>query len=232
MKKRKLGIARLNKFGKRFEIIVDVEKAWLFRNGEKVPIEEIVEGDFIYYDARKGLKASKIELKKLFGTDDVGEIAKRIITEGELQLTSEQRRKLIESKKKQIIEFLSRNSIDPRTGLPHPPKRIELALEEARVSIDPFKPVEAQINDVIKALRTILPLKIGKVIALVKIPPQYIGKTYGILMKTGKVIKSNYLTDGTWSLELEIPAGMQESLINQVNNLTHGEGEVKILEQR
>ena len=81
-------------------------------------------------------------------------------------------------------------------------------------------------------MRTILPLKIGKVIALVKIPPQYIGKAYGTLMKIGKVIRSNYLTDGTWSWELEIPAGMQESLINQVNNLTHGEGEVKILEQR
>ncbi len=230
MTKKKLGIARLNKFGKRFEIIVEIEKAWLLKNGEKIPIDEIIEGEFIYYDARKGLKASENELKKLFGTDNVFEISKRIILEGELQLTSEQRKKMIEDKKRQIIEFLSRNSIDPRTGLPHPSKRIELAIKEAHVNIDPFKPIEAQINDIIKALRPILPLKIGKVIAQIKIPPEYIGKTYGILTKIGKTIRNNYLSDGTWTLELEIPAGMQEALINQVNNLTHGKGEVKIIE--
>jgi len=232
MSKKKLGIARLNKFGKKFEIIVDVEKAWMLKNGENIPIDEIMEGDFIYYDSRKGLKASEMELKKLFGTDNAFEIGKRIILEGDLQLTSEQRKRMIENKKRQIIEFLSRNSIDPRTGLPHPPKRIELALEEARVSIDPFKPVEAQLNDIIKALRPILPLKMGKSIAYIKIPPEYIGKAYGLLTKMGKVLRSNYLSDGTWSLELEIPVGMQEALINQVNNLTHGKGEVKISESR
>ncbi len=229
MSKKKITVARLEKYGKRFEILVNVDKAWRYRNGEKIDIYEILEGEFIYYDVRQGLKASESDLRKVFGTDDVYRVAELILKEGELLLTSEQRKELIEAKKRQIIDFLARNTIDPRTGLPHPPKRIELAMQEARIGIDPLKPIEVQINTVIKALRPILPLKIAKSIVAVKIPPKYIGRVYGPLSKLGKIIRDTYLSDGTWIAELEIPAGMQEILVNRVNEVTRGKGEVKIL---
>jgi len=226
---RKQAIARLKVRDKKFEVIVDPDKAWLFKKGEQVDIHELLLGEFVYYDARRGLKASETELKQIFKTDDVYEIAKHIVKRGELQLTAEQRREMIEAKKRQIVEFISRNCIDPRTGLPHPPKRIELAIENAKVSIDPFKPVEVQVNEVIKALARILPLKIAKALVAVKIPPQYIGKAYGVLSKIGKIIRSNYLSDGSWSVELEIPAGLQGTLVEEVAKMTKGKGEVRII---
>lgn len=226
---RKQAIARLKVRDKKFEVIVDPDKAWLFKKGEQVDIHELLLGEFVYYDARRGLKASETELKQFFKTDDVYEIAKHIVKRGELQLTAEQRREMIEAKKRQIIEFISRNCIDPRTGLPHPPKRIELAIENAKVSIDPFKPVEVQVNEVIKALARILPLKIAKALVAVKIPPQYVGKAYGVLSKIGKIIRSNYLSDGSWSVELEIPAGLQGTLVEEVAKMTKGKGEVRII---
>ncbi|RLE66864.1 MAG: ribosome assembly factor SBDS [Thermoprotei archaeon] len=227
---RKQAIARLKLRDKKFEVIVDPDKAWLFKKGEKdVDIHDVLLGEFIYYDARRGLKASEIELKQIFKTDDVYKVAEHIVRQGELQLTAEQRREMIEAKKRQIIEFISRNCIDPRTGLPHPPKRIELAIENARVSIDPFKPVEVQVNEVIKALVRVLPLKMAKTLVAVKIPPQYVGKAYGVLSKIGKIIRSNYLSDGSWSVELEIPAGLQGTLVEEVAKMTKGRGEVRII---
>lgn len=216
--------------GKRFEVVVDVEKAWRFKGGERIDIREIVESPHVYYDARKGLKASPEDLRAVFGTEDVLEVAAAILKQGELQLTAEQRRELIEMKKRQIIEFLSRNAVDPRTGTPHPPKRIEMALEEVGFPVDPFKPVEVQVQEAIKALNRVLPLKIARAIVGVRVPPQYAGRAYGVLSKIGKVVRSEYASDGSWVAELEIPAGMVETLIQQVNSLTKGEGEVKVLQ--
>ncbi|AKG39148.1 MAG: ribosome assembly factor SBDS [Infirmifilum sp.] len=229
MSKKKLSIARLEKGGKRFEVFVDAEKAWAMKNGEKVNIREIIEGEFIYSDAKQGLKASETDLKKFFGTTDPYVIAENIIKKGELLLTAEQRRELIEAKRRQIIEFLSRNTIDPRTNTPIPPKRIELALEEAKVSIDPFKPVEAQVNDILKSLKMILPLKVARAILAVHIPAPYVGKAYGALQKIGKVLRESYATDGSLNVELEVPAGMQSSVIETVSSLTKGQGDVKLL---
>ncbi|MCS7104523.1 MAG: ribosome assembly factor SBDS [Thermofilaceae archaeon] len=229
MSSKKLGIARLSKGGKRFEIMVNIEKAWRVKGGETVNIREIVESPHIYYDARKGLKASPEDLREVFGTEDVLKVAEVIIKQGELQLSAEQRRELIDMKKKQIIDFIWRNAVDPRTGAPHPHKRIEIALEEVGFPVDPFRPVEVQVQEAIKALSKILPLKIARALVAVRIPSQYSGKTYGVLSKIGKILRSEYASDGSWLAELEIPAGMTESLIEQVNSLTKGEGEVKII---
>jgi len=222
-------IARYFYHGKKFEVLVYADKAWALKRGEKVDIREVAVGDIIYYDVRRGLKASLDEVRKALGVKDVHEAIAKIVREGELQLTSKQRKELIEAVKRQIIEFLSRNAIDPRTGLPHPPTRIELALDQAKPPIDPFKPVEVQIPEVIKKLRVVLPLKIARLRVALKIPPQYVGKAYGVLSKLGKVLMSNYLSDGSLSMELEIPAGLQEALIEKVNSLTRGSGEVKVI---
>jgi len=222
-------IARFERGGKRFEAIVYANKAWLFKEGKINNIRDVLVGDIIYYDARKGLKASTEDLRKTFGTDDVYKIAAEIIRRGELQVTARQRRELIEAKRRQIIEFLSRNSIDPRTGLPHPPTRIELALEQARVGIDPFKPVEYQVQEILKKIQRILPLKLARARLGVKIPPQYVGKAYGVLMKIGRVLRSTYQSDGSLIMEIEIPAGLQETVIEKVNALTSGRGEVKVI---
>ncbi|RLE83036.1 MAG: ribosome assembly factor SBDS [Thermoprotei archaeon] len=227
--KRQKVIARLTKGKLRFEIIVDAEKAWQYRSGKKLNIREIVEGEIIYSDARKGFKASEENIRKVFGTLDFYKVAERILKEGELQLTAEQRRELIEAKRRQIIEYIARNCVDARTGLPIPPKRIELALQQVRVGIDPFKPVEVQVTDVLKELRKVLPLKMEKVIVGLKIPPQYIGKVQGYVMRLGKLIRSEYQSDGSWIAEIEIPAGLQSTLIDKVASLTRGSGEVKIV---
>lgn len=227
--KEKHVIARFEAKGHRFEILVDPDRALELKSGKSISIDDVLISDIIYKDAKKGLKASPESMKEVFGTDDPRTVALEIIKRGEVQLTAEQRRKLIEEKKAQIINLIAKNVVDPKTKLPIPLKRIELALEQSRVSIDPFKPAEQQFEEIVSQLARIIPIKIAKAYVVVRIPPDYASRSMKTLQTMGTVKKSRWLNDGSLELELEIPAGMQQELIDKVNALTRGSGEVKIM---
>ncbi len=222
-------VARYETKGHRFEILVKPELALKFKEGKKVDIDEVLVGDFVYRDVKRGLKASPESLKKIFGTDDIRKVAEEILRHGEIQLTAEQRRKIIESKKKQIINLIAKNAIDPKTKLPIPPKRIELALEQARIHIDIYKSSESQLESIVSKLSRILPIKIAKAYIAVRIPPQYSGRIYKHIHGLGEIKKTNWLSDGSLLVELEVPAGLQDEIIDKINKLTHGSATIKVL---
>ncbi|MGC9008993.1 MAG: ribosome assembly factor SBDS [Sulfolobales archaeon] len=223
-------IARYESRGKRFEILVDPEKALEYREGKQVDLGEIVQGEFIFRDVKKGLKASPEELKEVFGTDDTKKIMDIILREGELQLTTEQRRKLIEAKKRMIINYIARSAIDPQTQKPIPPTRIEAAMEQAKVSIDLYRRIEEQAMDIVKAISRVMPIKIARVLIRVKIPKEYASKTINLISKLGEVKKKNFYADGSADVELEIPAGMQGEVLSKIASLTRGEASINIIE--
>lgn len=215
--------------GYRFEILVDPDLALMFKEGKNVSIDDVLIGDYVYKDSRKGLKASPEALRKVFGTDDIKKVAEYILRHGEIQLTAEQRRKILENKKRQIINLIAKNAIDPKTKLPIPPKRIELAMEQARVSIDIYRSPESQLESIVSKLARVIPIKIAKAYIAIRVPPQYSGRIYKSLKSLGEIKKSNWLSDGSLLVELEIPAGMQEEVIEKINKLTHGSASIKIL---
>lgn len=221
-------IARYEKGGRKFEILVNPDKAFKMREGEKVPIDEVLVGDYIYKDARKGDRASPEEVRKVFGTDDLKKVAEVIILKGELHLTTEQRRKLLEAKRKLIINYIARSAVDPKTKTPIPPHRIEKAMEEARFSVDLYKSVEEQAAHAIKAISRHIPIKIARAVITVKVPPQHAGRAYSELRKLGEVKKEKWLNDGSYAVEIEVPAGMQAEVIDSINRATKGEAEVEV----
>ncbi|WOF16405.1 ribosome assembly factor SBDS [Methanoplanus sp. FWC-SCC4] len=224
-------VARLESHGDRFEILVDPDEAARIRQGEKVNIEDAVAALYVFENASKTDKASEESLKKVFSTTDFEPIAERIIIKGEIHLTAEQRKQMVEDRRNQVITFISRNAINPQTKLPHPPKRIEMAMEEARFNIDPFKHVDEQVKDVVKALRPILPIKFAEMRFVVKIPADYASKAYGEIQSSTTIEKEEWQGDGSWICVCKIPAGIQEDFYNMINRLTKGDGEVKILSQ-
>jgi len=226
---RKVGIVKYSAKGEHFEILVDPDAALEYRMGKKMSLDKILISDTIYRDAKKGLRASESSLMKVFGTKDIKKIAEIMIKEGELPLTADQRKKLIEQKKKQIVEWISRNCIDTRTKTPIPPQRVELALEQCDVGIDPFKPVEEQVSSVLKALQKVLPIKVASAVVEVKVPPEHVSKVRSVLSRIGKIVKERYESDGSGILQLEVPAGMQDTIVSRVNELTKGSGEVRLL---
>lgn len=222
-------IARLTIGKERFEVLVKPEPAWKLKRGGSTDVKEVLITDTVFRDVSKGLKASREELLKSFKTADPLKVAEQIIKRGELQLTAEQRKELIEMKRRQLIDFISRNCVDPKSNLPHPPIRIENALNQAKVSINPFEDVEVQAPEVIRALRSILPLKIAKATLEVKVPAIYASKAYSLISRMGEIKRSEWLSDGSWRGEVEIPAGLQPSLIDKLNSLSRGEVQVKTL---
>lgn len=224
-------IARLKLQGQTFEILVDCDKAIDFKTG-KCSLDDALVTDHIFKDVKQGERAPEKDMKKIFGTEDEKKIAEEIIRKGEIQLTIEHRNKLREEKKKKIIELIHRNAIDSKTGLPHPLKRIELSMEQARVHIDEFKKAEEQVQDVLEKLRPIIPIRFEVWEMAIKIPAKYAAQSYRILKMYGTMKKDEWQNDGSLVAVIELPAGMSEEFENELNKLTKGESETKILNKK
>ncbi len=225
----KYTIARLTKESEHFEILVKPDKALDYRLGKIAGITEVIAAETIFSDANKGTRVSEEALRKAFSTTDPLKIAETILKTGTLQMTTEQRRKMVEDKRKQIIDFISRQCVDPRTNLPHPPTRIENAMEQIRYSIDPFKPVEEQAKEIIKLLRTILPLKMEQMTIGVTIPAAYSAKAYGAMKGFGTIKKEEWRADGSWYGVLEMPAGLYAPFLDKLGEITKGAGDAKVI---
>ena len=125
----KFTVVRLTLDGDKFELVVKPDPALEYKLGKRADISSVLVSDEIYSDANKGSRASGEKLMKHFKTTDATEVATQIIARGELNLTTDQRRKMVEEKRKQIVQFINRSFVDPKTHLPHPVMRIEAAMD-------------------------------------------------------------------------------------------------------
>lgn len=225
----KFTTARLTKGQDRFEILVKPQQALDYKLGKQVAVSQLLMIEEIYSDSSKGTRASTEKLQKYFGTLDPVKVAEEIMKAGELQLTTDQRRQLVEDKRRQIVTIITRNALDPRTGVPHPPLRIEQALEQIRISIDPYKSAEEQAKTVIEELRPILPIKMEQMRIAVKVFPEHAARAYNAFKSFGTVSREEWLTDGSLVAVLEMPAGLYGSFIDRVGKLTQGTIQTKVL---
>ncbi|HEX2107460.1 MAG TPA: ribosome assembly factor SBDS [Nitrososphaera sp.] len=223
----KFTVVRLILGGDRFELLVKPDPALEFKMGKRSDISGVLVSDEIYSDANKGSRASSEKLMKHFKTTDSVDIAKQILAKGELNLTTDQRRKMVEEKKRQIVQFINKSFVDPKTHLPHPIVRIETAMEEVRVAIDPFRRVEDQAKAIVDALRKILPLKSETVKLTVTVPPQFAGQSYSVLKSTGDLRSEEWLADGSLRAILEINASIRGQFLDRLGTVTKGSAQVK-----
>mgnify|MGYP001600212168 CR=1 FL=1 len=224
-------LARLKAGGESFEIIVNPDMAIAFRAGQG-DIRDVLLYDRIFADAKKGLAASEHVMKSVFKTVDHIEVAKQIIQRGEIHLSAEYRDSLREEKRKAIVNIIHRTAVDPRTGFPHPPNRIEAAIEEARVRIDENRKAEDQIQDIVKQLMPVLPIKFEVRQVEFHIPAQFAAKAYPLLKGFGTLQKDSWQNDGSLIAVVEVPAGLQQDLFSELNRLTHGDVESKVIGKR
>lgn len=217
--------------GQRFEILVDPNKALEFKKGTKVDMNDILAYPAIYRDVRNTDMVSEQDLQKVFGTADYKKIAEKIIKEGELQLTTEQRREMTNQKRMQIAAIISKRGINPQTNAPNPPQRILTAMDKAGINVDPFVDAELQIDKVLKLIKPILPIKFQKALIQMKFPPQFAGKVYSDLKKSGEIKNEQWLNDGSLQVQIEILAGVQDEIFQKMSNITHGQFESKVLKR-
>ncbi|MEM4245284.1 MAG: ribosome assembly factor SBDS [Candidatus Nanoarchaeia archaeon] len=224
-------IARYKFKNLNFEILVDCEKALEFRQGKASLDDALVTTD-VFSDVKKGEHAKEADLKTAFKTSDYRQVCEHIIKHGEIQLTQEHRDKMREEIRRKIVNLIHRNAIDSKTGLPHPPQRIELAMEQAKVRIDEFKKAEEQLHEVVEKLRPILPIKFEVREVAVKVPAKFTSQSYHILKKFGTILRDEWQNDGSLVCLLEMPSGLSEEFEDELNKLTHGEAELKVVSRR
>jgi ribosome maturation protein SDO1 len=219
-------IVRLSAGNEKFEILVKPDPALEYKLGKKMDISNIMISDEIYSDASKGTKSSTEKLMKAFKTTDQFEIAKQIMTKGDLNLNTDQRRKMIEEKKRQIVEYINKNFVDPKTHMPHPISRISTVLDDARVAIDPFKRLDDQIKNIIEPLRKLLPLKSEILDLTVTVPAQFSGQSFSVFKSIGDIKSEQWLSDGSLQVVLNLNAGMKSSFLDRIGTATKGSAQV------
>ena len=224
-----LNLARIKKGSDVFEIVVNPDQAIYYRHHPETNIRDAIVYPKIYSDAKKGLLAPEQRMQAIFGTTDALEVAKIILTKGDIQVSAEHRQKLQEQKRHRIIDIIRRQGVDPRTNAPHPLTRIENALKEAKVRIDEYSPAEQQVPEILKALRPILPIKMVTKELNVTVPAQYAPKIHPLVKTFGKILKERWESDGSWNGTVEIPGGLETEFYDKLNGMTHGHAQATLV---
>ena len=193
-------IAKYEYCGEHFEILVDPDLAAEFRNpdGQDVAIEDLLAVEEIFKDSKKGDKASEEAMLKIFETTDPIGVSKVILEKGHVQLTAEQKRQMQEDKRRLVINKISREAINPQSGLPHPAQRIENAVNEAKVKFDPFVSVDQQVQTALKAIKPLIPIRFEKVKVAVRLPGSSAGGAYSAIHHFGEILNEEWQQDGSW----------------------------------
>ncbi|MFW9987138.1 MAG: ribosome assembly factor SBDS [Candidatus Odinarchaeota archaeon] len=248
-------VGRIENSGRVFEMLMDPEKAWEAKkyireeintrlkagkeksrltiedllNDRKIDLELIFESFTVFEDLRRGKKATDGDMEVIFNTTDGMTIAAHILLDGDINWTKTQREEEMQKKLKQIITIISKNAINPQNKKPHPYQRIEKAIEEANIKIDLMRNAEEQVDDVVKGIRAIIPIRLEQVEMAIKIPSAFTAKGYNIVAQYVQIKKEEWQSDGSWVSVVSLPAGLQMELIDKLNKLTHGRVQTKII---
>ena len=224
----KVTVVKYSYATEKFEILVKSDLAFDYKLGKISEISKILVSDEIYTNSGKGTRASNELLSKVFKTEDIVKIAEIMMQKGELNLTTEQRKKMTADKRKQIVTFIAKTYVDPRTHLPHPLLRIEQAMTDGRISVDPFKNPNEQIKDIVEKLRPIIPLKTENITLEISVPAQFVAQSYTVLKSTGSLKKEDWQPNGSLKAILEIPAAARPNVIDRLGAITKGNANVEV----
>ncbi|MFH1290442.1 MAG: ribosome assembly factor SBDS [Nanoarchaeota archaeon] len=209
--------ARIRVKGKHYEISVDLDEALKVKNGQGY-IASALQMPEIYYDLKKGTKASQEDLQEAFGTTDIYEVAKQIVQKGEVQKTQEYRDEEREKKVRQVVTLILKNATD-QNGRPYTEERIKAAIGDIHYSFD-NRPAEKQMHDVVQKLKEVMPIRIETKKVKLTIPAQYTGQVYGLLQEYKE--SEEWLSNGNLQATLNIPAGLLMDFYDKINSIAHG----------
>jgi ribosome maturation protein SDO1 len=225
--------ARLESHGQRFEVLVDPDAALTMKRGEfEGDLEDVIAAEDVFEDASRGDRPPEDALEEVFGTTDPLAVIPEVVERGEIQITAEQRREMQEQKHKGVVNQIARNAVNPQMDdAPHPPERIESALEETDFRVDPMETVESQVDDALDALKPVIPIRFDTVKVAVQLPPDYAGSGQAQIREFGDLESEEWQSDGSWIGVIQFPAGMQNEFYDLVNEVSSGEAETRILKE-
>ena len=226
--------ARLESHGERFEVLIDPDAALAMKRGDfEGDLEDVIAAEDVFENASRGDRPAESALEEVFGTTDPMAIIPEVVERGEIQITADQRREMQERKRKRLINTIARNAINPQMDdSPHPPERIDRALEEAGFTVDPMEPVENQVDDALEALRPVIPIRFEEITVAVQLPPDYAGSGQAKIREFGDLEREEWQNDGSWVDVVTFPAGLQNDFYDLANEVSSGEAETQVVKDK
>ncbi|GKT33159.1 putative multi-domain containing protein [Aduncisulcus paluster] len=206
-----------------FELLVKPNTVRKWRQGEIGSLDNVLIIDEIFSNSSKGEKASDADITAIFGDMAKPAVIERILREGDIELTTAERRQLVDKKKAGIIAFIHGNFINPTSKLPHPQTRIEQALKQIKpLNIDPFIAPDLQVETLLPKIKKYIPLKPASQDVTITLPPTSIGKGMSIIYQHTKVLNERYDREGNCILEVTILPGAMEVLSDKLSKSCGG----------
>ncbi|PSP37649.1 ribosome assembly factor SBDS [Halobacteriales archaeon QH_7_65_31] len=230
--------AQLESHGERFEVLVDPDAALAIKRGSfdeefDEDLEDVIAAEDVFEDATAGDRPPESALEEVFETTDPIAIIPEVIDRGEIQITAQQRQEMQEQKRNRLVNIIARNGINPQQNdTPHPPERIDRALEEAGVTVDPMTPAQQQVDDALDALRPVIPIRFEEVTVAAQLPADYAGSGQAKVREFGELEREEWQNDGSWVGVVTFPAGMQNDFYELVNEVSSGEAETQVVKDK
>lgn len=218
-----MSLVRIKRGGAKFEIAVYPGKVMLFREKKISNLDEVVQQQAIYTNIANGVQAGAAELAGSFPeAKSTQEIIQLILLKGEVQLTAAERKEKLEKRRREVVNHLHKYYVNPKTNLPHPTVRIEAALDEMKVRIDPDLPADKQVAQIIKNMPAVLPIKKQEVRASLTIPHRHVGATHSLVGQYVK-IETEQWTDIGCVMSITSNPGDWNTLLSLLNEATKGD---------
>ncbi|ETV92665.1 SBDS family rRNA metabolism protein [Aphanomyces invadans] len=165
-----VAIVRLKKGGCRFEVACYKNKVVNWRNRVETQLDEVLQSHDVFVNVSKGKRATADDMRKVFGTDDVDEVAKLIIDQGELQVSDGERAAFNQSLFQEIATIVVEKCVNPESNRPYPFSVIERVMKEIHYSLIPNRSAKQQALDVIGKLQDHMPITRAKMKVQVSVP--------------------------------------------------------------
>jgi len=185
-------LVRYQQGKQKFEVLTKPGSVLKFRAG-KLGWDKVLMADAIFSNLSRGDTASGKDLEDVFGTTDIDACCKLIVEKGEVQLSAQERKEELDAKKNEVIQFIFKNFMDPKTKLPHPPDRIENCMKECHIKIDPKREAKKQAEDAVKSMAGKLTFtKQVSLIAHLFIKHSYLGQCNNVIHSSGHVMDQDW----------------------------------------
>ena len=180
------------KHGKdKFELMLKPNAYGDYMNN-KLKLSDILLSDEIYESIKEGKKGSKNSLKEKLSISTDKELFDHMIRNGEYNMSSLERKTLVEDKKKQICNYFHSNFIDTRIGAPPSLQILADTIKSLGLKIDPFKNIRAQADSLLSKLEKEISLKKCDLYFELKAEVKHYGKMLKVLHKYGEINKEDF----------------------------------------
>ncbi|OHT09975.1 hypothetical protein TRFO_20963 [Tritrichomonas foetus] len=217
-------IVKLQKNNVKIEVIAKPGFVTKFREG-KCSLNDAVVDDRIYSNSSKGEVAPEADIKS-FGCC-AHELLELVMKTGQYQLTAQEKRDLVEKRRLEVVNFIHENFIDSTSGKPHPVTRIENAIAQIKINIDPAQDAEHIARAMIPKLQTIIRLQESTIEGTVVVPNSKLGQVIGICYNLGTVTREEYGQEKAY-IEMKISPGKYDPLVDQISKMSNGEAVFQI----